>query len=83
MICGGYPEGGKDACQGDSGIYYAIEFAIIKHACCVGGPFMCSGELTGIVSWGKGCAVAGHPGVYTQVSYFAEWVWQNARNWRI
>lgn len=39
-----------------------------------GGPFMCGGELTGIVSWGQGCAEPGYPGVYTQVSYFVDWV---------
>merc|ERR1719187_510053 len=64
MICAGWKEGGRDSCQGDSG-----------------GPLMCSdGELTGIVSWGKGCALPDYPGVYTQVSYFTEWIAENARD---
>lgn len=59
-ICAGFPEGGVDACQGDSG-----------------GPMIArddSGEAVqvGIVSWGSGCARAGYPGVYAQVSYSAE-----------
>merc|ERR1739842_142314 len=39
-----------------------------------GGPFMCGNQLSGIVSWGYGCAEAGYPGVYTQTSYFIDWI---------
>merc|ERR1712025_1032563 len=61
MIRAGLPQGGKDSCQGDSG-----------------GPFIAgepgSEELIGIVSWGIGCARKGYPGVYTEVSYFVDWI---------
>jgi len=39
-----------------------------------GGPMTCGDQLSGIVSWGYGCAEAGYYGVYTQTSYFVEWV---------
>ncbi|XP_042329708.1 serine protease 27-like [Sceloporus undulatus] len=61
MFCAGYAEGGKDSCQGDSG-----------------GPLVCKVQegwtQAGIVSWGIGCGQRYHPGVYTSVSYYANWI---------
>ncbi|KAB7506142.1 Serine protease 56 [Armadillidium nasatum] len=62
-VCAG---GGKtDACQGDSG-----------------GPLVCCDDsksfknctLTGITSWGIGCATPGIPGIYTEVAYYKDWI---------
>jgi trypsin len=55
--------GGRDACFGDSG-----------------GPLTVPGEkpqqqlLAGLVSWGKGCAIARYPGLYSRVSSFNAWI---------
>ena len=54
MICAGLDAGGLDSCQGDSG-----------------GPLtrgLNNAVLTGIVSWGFGCARPNLHGVYTRVS---------------
>lgn len=55
MICAGFNRGGRDSCQGDSG-----------------GPLtkVATGrrELTGITSWGNGCALPNLFGIYTRVS---------------
>ncbi|KAM6965936.1 serine protease 27-like [Tautogolabrus adspersus] len=61
MICAGLEEGGKDSCQGDSG-----------------GPLVCkTGSIWvegGVVSFGRGCALASFPGVYARVSRFQSWI---------
>ncbi|XP_056129395.1 trypsin [Lampris incognitus] len=39
-----------------------------------GGPLVCEGRVYGLVSWGRGCADAQYPGVYTAVSKFRRWI---------
>ncbi|XP_054729720.1 trypsin eta-like [Anastrepha obliqua] len=39
-----------------------------------GGPLVCNTLLTGIVSWGIGCAQPRLPGVYTDVAYWYNWI---------
>ncbi|KAI1288070.1 Trypsin-1 [Halotydeus destructor] len=60
-VCAGYPYGKQDSCTGDSG-----------------GPlFQKLGDKAvqmGIVSFGKGCAKPGYPGVYTRVSSYLTWI---------
>jgi len=43
-----------------------------------GGPLACEGKLCGVVSWGIGCADPRYYGVYTEVSYFIDWITENA-----
>ncbi|XP_036003890.1 prostasin, partial [Fundulus heteroclitus] len=61
MICAGFTEGGKDSCQGDSG-----------------GPMVSKQNSrwiqSGIVSFGKDCALPNFPGVYSRVSQYQAWI---------
>lgn len=61
MFCAGYDQISKDACQGDSGGPHVTSYK---------GTYF----VTGIVSWGEGCARRGKYGVYTQVSKFITWI---------
>jgi hypothetical protein len=67
MVCAGHKEGGKDACQGDSG-----------------GPLSCQSKnfprdgmkffLSGVVSYGIGCARPGLYGVYSRYTNYLDWI---------
>ncbi|XP_054845850.1 complement factor I [Eublepharis macularius] len=62
MECAGTYDGSVDSCRGDSG-----------------GPLVCFdfnnvAYVWGIVSWGENCGEKGHPGVYTKVVDYFEWI---------
>lgn len=63
QICATVPGGQKDSCQGDSGGPLVAKTAT--------GPIQ-----VGVVSFGDACASATHPGVYTKVSEFTDFLSQ-------
>jgi trypsin len=63
MICAG--ESGKDSCQGDSG-------GPLEHVATVDNTTVTT--LVGLTSFGVGCARPRFPGVYSEVSYFRDFI---------
>ncbi|KAK9409989.1 ovochymase-2-like [Crotalus adamanteus] len=77
IMCAGFPDGGKDACQGDSGGSLVCQR---EHG---------SWTLIGVTSWGLGCARSwihnlqkkyekrGTPGVFTDLTKVLPWIQQH------
>ncbi|XP_034970813.1 coagulation factor X [Zootoca vivipara] len=61
MFCAGYHTIAQDACQGDSGGPHVTQYWDTYF-------------VTGVISWGEGCAREGKYGVYTKVSKFIGWL---------
>lgn len=66
MFCAGFTDGSKDSCKGDSGGPYATKYKETYY-------------LTGIVSWGLGCAKVNAYGVYTRVSRYMDWLTEKVK----
>ncbi|XP_056295867.1 coagulation factor IX isoform X2 [Pseudoliparis swirei] len=61
MFCAGYLDAPLDACSGDSGGPFVVNYR---------GTWF----LTGVVSWGEQCAQRGRYGVYVRLGNFLNWI---------
>ena len=71
MVCAGYSRGQYDSCSGDSGgplVYRPRE-----------NPRPQNTLLTGVVSWGIGCALPDLAGVYASTTFYRSWLDQAFR----
>lgn len=69
-FCAGFMQGGKDTCWGDSG-----------------GPTIAQENgrsyLSGVVSWGHGCAKAGYSGVYVSTASYIDWISKTSYDFQV
>uniref|UniRef100_A0A6M2E0W7 Putative trypsin-like serine protease n=1 Tax=Xenopsylla cheopis TaxID=163159 RepID=A0A6M2E0W7_XENCH len=64
QVCAAHPDFDRAQCSGDSG-----------------GPLTVDGVQVGVVSWSvKPCAGVRFPGVFTQVSFYIDWIKENTKN---
>lgn len=63
MLCAGLEQGGRDACQNDSGGPLVTYGGQSEDA-----------VLVGVVSWGFECGKPNFPGVYSRVSVARDWI---------
>lgn len=61
MFCAGYLEASLDACSGDSGGPFVVNYH---------GTWF----LTGVVSWGEKCPTKGKYGIYTRLGNYLHWI---------
>ncbi|KAM9038773.1 coagulation factor X [Sarcophilus harrisii] len=66
MFCAGYESISEDACEGDSGGPHVTKYKDTYF-------------VTGIVSWGEGCARKGKYGIYTKVTAYLGWIKRSMR----
>lgn len=66
MICAGFPQGGRGACDADIGgplVDRSVQHRFVQF---------------GVVSWGRGCAQPNFPTVYARVSAYTAWIRRNS-----
>ena len=68
QLCAGYSYGGTDTCQGDSGGPLVVPDVFGYY------------HLSGVTSFGEGCARANYYGVYARVPSYIDWIRQYVPN---
>merc|ERR1712183_1170121 len=63
LLCAGHPQGGRDACRGDSGGALLLQ-----------DPLTLTWTAVGVVSSGHGCGRREFPGLYTRLSSYLDWI---------